>query len=133
MIYQQLRSNHSHTCLNLSRKFTNTEKHKNPKLTLLYLCLLLISQPPDINPNPGPSFNETKYDCGHCNEEVKWTDKGILCDNTNCEQWYHTTCQGIGDDTYVRLSDSKHISIGIACGVHYQTTHITSHFKLLTQ
>jgi hypothetical protein len=38
--------------------------HKNHKLILLYLCVLLLNQSLDINPNPGPTLNETKYDCG---------------------------------------------------------------------
>lgn len=39
-------------------KTTNT----NPKLILLYICILLLNQSGDINPNPGPSLNTTKYD-----------------------------------------------------------------------
>ncbi|XP_053398333.1 uncharacterized protein LOC123552572 [Mercenaria mercenaria] len=60
-----------------------------------------------IELNPGPSTSKSQYLCGHCEEEVTWTQKGILCDT--CEQWYHTDCQGIGDSTYDRLSDSRSI------------------------
>lgn len=52
-ILQQSRSNHILHMFEFIKKINkNTEKHKNTKLTLLYLCLLLISQSPDINPTP---------------------------------------------------------------------------------
>ncbi|XP_053389497.1 uncharacterized protein LOC123559295, partial [Mercenaria mercenaria] len=75
------------------------------KTTLVFLHCLLVCQCPDIELNPGPSTSKSQYLCGHCEEEVTWTQKGILCDT--CEQWYHTDCQGIGDSTYDRLSDSR--------------------------
>ena len=49
---------------------TFAPSHKNPKLILLYLCVLLLNQSLDINPNPGPTLNETKYDCGFCHTQV---------------------------------------------------------------
>lgn len=44
---------------------------------------------------------------------MTWSQKGIFCDE--CDTWYHTDCQGIGDGTYDRLSDSKHVWICIKC------------------
>ena len=89
--------------------------HKNHKLILLYLCELLLNQSLDINPNPGPTLNETKYDCGFCHTQVSWSDKGIMCDS--CDQWYHTSCQGVGNETYNMLSDSKHIWYCLRCAL----------------
>ncbi|VDI20440.1 Hypothetical predicted protein [Mytilus galloprovincialis] len=62
-----------------------------------------------------PTLNETKYDCGFCKTEVCWSDKGIMCDS--CDQWYHTSCQGVGNETYNMLSDSKHIWYCLRCAL----------------
>ena len=89
--------------------------HRNHKLILLYLCVLLLNQSLDINPNPGPTLNETKYDCCFCHTQVIWSDKGIMC--ASCDQWYHTSCQGVGNETYNMLSDRKHIWYCLRCAL----------------
>lgn len=38
-----------------------------------------------------------------------------MCDS--CDQWYHTSCQGVGNETYTMLSDSKHIWYCLRCAL----------------
>ena len=78
---------------------------------LIYIFTLLISQSTNVEANPGPAASQ--YPCGYCALEVTRSQKGIYCEE--CGMWYHTDCQGIGDGTYDRLSDSKHIWICINC------------------
>ena len=61
------------------------------------------------------TLNETKYDSGFCRTQVSWSDKGIMCNS--CDQWYHTSCQGVGNETYNMLSDSKHIWYCLRCAL----------------
>ena len=76
--------------------------------------MLLLSLSCDVALNPGPdsinssqaSMNETKYSCGYCDREVTWSNvMSLMCDN--CEAWYHTDCQGIGDTTFDILGQSN--------------------------
>ena len=38
-----------------------------------------------------------------------------MCDS--CDQWYHTSCQGVGNETYNMLSDRKHIWYCLRCAL----------------
>ena len=66
---------------NLKRSFRQNT-HAKHRITLLYLCMLLLSMSSDIEVNPGPdttnsshvSADETKYPCGYCNKEVTWSN-----------------------------------------------------------
>ena len=83
------------------------DKPVKSKTVLIYIFTLLISQSTNVEVNPGPVVSQ--YPCGHCNLEVTWSQKGIYCEE--CGIWYHTDCQGIGDRTYDKLSESKLIRV----------------------
>ena len=46
-----------------------------------------------------------QYLCGTCDLAVTWEEKGVICET--CDQWYHSSCQNIGSQTYDKLSDSE--------------------------
>ena len=87
------------------------DKPVKSKTVLIYIFTLLISQSTNVEVNPGPVVSQ--YPCGYCNLEVTWSQKGIYCEE--CGIWYHTDCQGIGDGTYDKLSESKHVWICLNC------------------
>ena len=89
--------------LNLTRKRYPSHLPK-PSKPLLFFLLLLIAQSNDIETNPGPSNDSTKYMCGTCDNTVTWEHKGIVCET--CDQWYHIDCQNIHSNTYDQLHDS---------------------------
>jgi len=103
-----------------------TFKQHRGKTTLIYIFTLLVNQSSDIELNPGPST--LHYPCGYCKYEVTWNQKGILCDE--CEQWYHTSCQGIGESTYDKLSDSRHVWICLRCGLPNYSSCLVESSKL---
>ena len=78
-------------------------KQKGPvcreRLVLLYLCMLLLQESYDPEPNPGP--RPPKFPCGICNNAVKWTTPGVQCDS--CKLWYHKNCMGMCDQVYISL------------------------------
>ena len=84
------------------------DKPVKSKTVLIYI---FISQSTNVEVNPGPVVSQ--YPCGYCNLEVTWSQKGIYCEE--CGIWYHTDCQGIGDGTYDKLSESKHVWICLNC------------------
>ena len=87
------------------------DKPVKSKTVLIYIFTLLISQSTNVEVNPGPVVSQ--YPCGYCNLEVTWSQKGIYCEE--CGIWYHTDCQGIGDGTYDKLSEPKHVWICLYC------------------
>ena len=96
-------------------------KHCN-KLSLLYLCLLVLQTSGDTETNPGPethasdtSPNHTKYPCGTCCEEVTWNTRGMCCDT--CDTWYHMDCQGLQSHIYECLNNSNIAWDCIKCGM----------------
>ena len=98
---------------NLKRSFRQNT-HAKHRITLLYLCMLLLSMSSDIEVNQGPdttnasqvSADETKYPCGYCNKEVAlFNVMSLMCDN--CDVWFHADCQGIGNTTFDILGQSK--------------------------
>lgn len=50
-------------------------------------------------------LDDTPYLCGACHTPVTWEDDGVCCDS--CSLWFHTHCQGIGDNTYKILANSS--------------------------
>ena len=38
---------------------------------------------------------QREYPCGICNRSVSWRQKGIRCENSNCQQWYYIGCQNM--------------------------------------
>ena len=80
------------------------KRHAKHRVTLLYLCVLLLARSSDIALNPGP--DSSNFPCGYCHKEVTWSDiMSLMCDN--CDQWFHADCQGIGNTTFDILSHSK--------------------------
>ena len=57
--------------------------HKKKHTSLFYFSLLLIRSG-DVELNPGP---KVKYPCGSCKKAVKWSQRGVCCDQ--CDTWYH--------------------------------------------
>ncbi|CAC5408336.1 unnamed protein product [Mytilus coruscus] len=55
-----------------------------PSKMLLFFLLLMIVKSNDIQTNPGPSRDSTKYLCGTCDQSVNWDHKGIVCET--CDQ-----------------------------------------------
>jgi len=99
------------------------DKPVKSKTTLIYIFVLLVNQSSNVETNPGPDASQ--YPCGHCSLEVTWSQKGIFCDS--CDQWFHANCQSIGDETYDRLSDSRHVWVCTTCGLpNYATTLLES-------
>ena len=81
------------------------------KLSLLYICVLLIGSSGDCELNPGP--DSTNYLCGVCNNQVGWEDRAIVCDT--CETWFHIDCQGMNPAMYSLLSKSVNQSMSWEC------------------
>ena len=54
----------------------------------------------------GSSKDQEK--CGQCNKAVTDRDSGVLCEM--CENWYHTSCEGISEEVYKVLgkTDALH-------------------------
>ena len=77
-----------------------TSRQRPCKLGQAYLTALLITLSADVASNPGPSTN---FPCGTCLQPVTWEQDGVLCDD--CETWFHTTCQNIGQASYQALAD----------------------------
>lgn len=67
---------------------------------------------------------------GYCLQEVTWSDKGIMCDS--CDQWYHTQCQGVGNDTYSMLADSKHVWYCLRCALPNYSTGLSDSLDTLS-
>ena len=85
-------------------KATKVRGHLKPSKCLLYLVVLLIAQCNDIESNPGPCNDSTKYMCCTCDNTVTWEHRGIVCET--CDQWYHIDCQEIHSKSYSLLNDS---------------------------
>ena len=100
--------------------------HKNSKIApLAYLCLLTISLSADVEQNPGPD-----YPCGCCGSEVLDTDMAIECDN--CCNWFHISCQGIGDNTYHSLTLESSFSWICSICSELNFSHSTSSMASVT-
>ena len=69
-----------------------------------YILLIVIATSCDIELNPGPC--NVKYPCGTCGKAATWRQKGIRCDNSDCEQWYHIDCQNMRPSIYDNMNSS---------------------------
>jgi hypothetical protein len=65
----------------------------------------------DIELNPGPSNDSTKFLCCTCDRSVTWDQKGIVCET--CDQWFQTNCQNIHSLSYDNLNDSMVILVHV--------------------
>ena len=95
------------SCLLLSNKRCTGIK------TNFCLLLFLISLSGDIETNPGP--RTPKYPCGMCNKAVKANQPAICCDS--CDQWIHTSCSGVSNDSYELMKSSSFVWICLKCGI----------------
>jgi hypothetical protein len=69
----------------------------------LMVYLLLIAG--DVEHNPGPARPKRKpptykFPCGECAKPVKSNQKGIQCDELDCQKWYHTKCIKMNESIY---------------------------------
>ena len=85
----------------------------NKRLTLSYLCILLIINAHDTETNPGPC--KVKFPCHLYTKAMKLGQKGIRCDC--CDGWYHTDCMNMGSQTYEYLGNSRVMWICPSCGL----------------
>ena len=95
--------------LALNSRIHKSGKSSN-KLSLIYICVLLIARSHDTHTNPGPTI----YPCGYCELNVDWNDLGIQCDE--CDIWYHKSCYEFGDETFSALGKSNVSWICWKCG-----------------
>ena len=79
-----------------------------PSKMLFYLFLLMIIKSNDMQTNPGPSNDSTRYLCDTCDQSVNWGHKGIV--GETCDQWFHTDCQNVHLNTYEDLNNDSMIS-----------------------
>ena len=90
------------------------DKPYNCKSGFAYLILILLANANDINPNPGPTHNDsTIFPCGTCDQPVTWDNRAIRCDT--CDQWYHIGCQDVHSKTYSYLVSDEHVAIRWDC------------------
>ena len=63
------RSN-QHASFRYARHFSSTYKHLKTKQSCLSKLLILLAS--DVESNPGPETEETKWPCKECHEECTW-------------------------------------------------------------
>ena len=86
-----------------------------------YIILLVIATSSDIEANRSP--RQPKFTCGTCGKAVTWKQKGIRCDNSECQQWYHTDCQNMRSTTYECLNSSNCVWECLQCAMpNFSTT-----------
>ena len=104
---------------------TNSRAHhvgkSSNRLTLFYICTLLVSNAHDTETNPGPNI----YPCGYCEQKVDWSDMAAQCDE--CDVWYHISCYDIGDKTYSALGKSNVSWVCWKCGTQNLSQISTGH------
>ena len=99
-----------------SYKVTILNPNSNKKLTLSYLCILIIVSVHYTEVKPGPC--RPRHPCQLCNKVSKWSQKGVRCDN--CFGWYvHADC--ISMNTVMKSSSIQECS-AFAMHVVYLTT-----------
>ena len=60
------------------------------------------------------SSNLSRYPCGTCDNTVTWDQKGVACET--CGQWYHASCQSLGNSDYSNLNNSNISWHCVICG-----------------
>ena len=125
----------THLILSMS---INMGKAKGPvcrdKLTLLYLCSLLLAESYAPEPNPGP--RPPKFPCAICSKACKWTTPCVCCDT--CECWYHQECMGMNSAVFNALANCSwecvqcglpNFSTGIFDTTIFETSNPFSNFN----
>ena len=101
-------------------------EHWQWRFTSIFWILALTTATADIEKNPGP--RKPKYPCGTCGRAVTWKQKGIRCDNSNCQQWYHIDCQNMRSTIYEFMDSSNCSWECLACAFpNFSTTLFDLH------
>ena len=108
----------------------NCNNNQN-KMVLLYICVLIVMQAGDCQPNPGPGpssgdTSEPRFPCQVCNVACLWGERAICCDE--CDKWYHVECMCMGPAVFEVLEQNSGVSwICCNCGVpNFSTSLFTS-------
>ena len=118
----------SHMTTNIKPLDLHRSSCKPNKMAMLYLCLLVMLQAGDCQPNPGPispvasnrstnsSNSETKFPCNICKAACLWGERAICCDS--CNEWYHVKCMSMNTVCYETLAQHSSLSwICCSCGL----------------
>ena len=91
-----------------------------------YILLIVVATSADIELNPGPQH--IKHPCGICGKAVTWKQKGIRCDKSECEQWYHIKYQNMRSTIYEQMNSSSWAWECLKCAVpNFSTTLFDLH------
>ena len=113
--YQNLSQIPSLCSVSIFRKSLRLKDYHGPKLTYLYIFVVLISNSWETELNPGPNSQSVSshFPCGLCDISVGWEDRGICCDT--CNVWYHIDCQGMSSTRYSIYNKSLSTSVAWEC------------------
>ncbi|CAC5382057.1 unnamed protein product [Mytilus coruscus] len=97
--------------------FTTVNRLKSPraypykcKSVTSYLLIILLANANDVNPNPGPTHNDsTIYPCGTCDQPVTWDDRAIRCDT--CDLYYFNSFNLLLESTLDMSTASQQESV----------------------
>merc|ERR1712002_1277160 len=92
-------------------RHTTPRLRANKALSLIVGTVLLRAG--DIELNPGPTQSQSCL-CSVCNKKVTWAAKALQCDE--CDNWTHSHCIPISDDTYSELGNSSNLWFCPNCG-----------------
>ena len=104
-----------HSALNC-RPATRTggKQTKRPTMTMVQLLTFLLMVAGDVECNPGPALPKRKpvykFPCGVCEKPVKCNQKGIQCDEINCQKWHHTKCIDMNDVSYRQFQTNEDLT-----------------------
>ena len=106
----------------LSNKYTAPNKDAS----IFWILLVSSSSYADVDMNTGP--RKPKSPCGTCNKAVTRKHKGIRCDNSDCEQWYHIDFQNLRSTIYESLDSSNCSWVCLECALpNLSTPHFDDH------
>ena len=101
--------------------FPPSTKYAQPQKDVTSYIILVIATSSDIEANPGP--RQPKFPCGTCGKAVTWKQNGIRCDNSECQQWYHTDRQNMRSTLYECMNSSSCVWECLQCAMpNFSTT-----------